>query len=286
MDPLPPLSPAQAKQRYLESKLRTDAFLRDPHAKIQQLQTEMNDVKARATERLEKEVYNKPYWRRLIDPLKRKQHSVINLLAGTMAYILAHQLHLKRKAYQEAVSELEEEREKTQKLRALLQSLLDENCIHELEQAAEVAAADGKDVSNSTATTNGIFGWWSTSSPSSSSPRQNTTSDTGYGDDGRPSVRAALLSVLESRIGDEGLDDETRKQKALNKIWEENKEQLKKKPTASEELDDELALVLSPLILGDNEMTDKVQGDLGADVATPEVYVPPSKGKPRRVFDM
>ena len=143
-EPLPPLppspSPVAAKQMYLESKKRTEQFLQDPQKKILELQKEMDQVK----DRLDKEVYNKSAWRRLTDPLKHKQHSVINMLAATFAYILAYQLHLKRQANQKLEKQLGEYQEELERTHDLLRSLLERQFVRELAQVAVEELTPGR----------------------------------------------------------------------------------------------------------------------------------------------
>ena len=97
-DPLPPrsdgtkvqsLSPVEAKRRYIESQA-TKEFLMNPKESIVKLQHEMNQTKLK----LHKEI-DKPLWTRIVNRVKTRQHSVINLLMASLAYLLAHRLDLK-----------------------------------------------------------------------------------------------------------------------------------------------------------------------------------------------
>ncbi|KAG7374649.1 hypothetical protein IV203_013744 [Nitzschia inconspicua] len=220
-----PLDPLKAKQRYLESKKRTEEFLQDPQKKITQLQTEMNQVK----ERLDKEVYNKSAWRRLTDPLRRKQHSLINMIAATFAYVLAFQLHLKRQANQKLQEELEEQAQTTVALKKLLRSLLEDGYLQEMAEAASDEMA--MILSN---TRSSVWPWSSTEQSSSQqlSPEQVET------------IVQILRSKLEERIGDEGLDDDAKKEINIERIWKENQEKLESDDNGDDNMSDLIALAL------------------------------------------
>jgi len=236
-----------------------------------QLQKELDEVKFQAVQKLEREVYNKTVWQRLTDPIRRKQHSFINMVCATFAYILAYNLHLKSTAHKEALAETEEQTTKTRALQTLLRSLVCQQTIQEIVDrtvllhhhqqqkkkdrddscGGGVVVVDddddalknknknntgNKNADDASAVTKLFRGWFGTSSSSS-----RTKDDTGVGrsspspaDSSTPPTSVvvdrddfvqALKSVLEEKIGDEGLDDETKKQKTIQKIWKDNKEQ-------------------------------------------------------------
>jgi len=216
-----------------------------------QLQKELDEVKVQALQKLEREVYNKTVWQRLTDPIRRKQHSFINMVCATFAYILAYNLHLKSKAHKEAVADAEEQTAKTQELQSLLRSLVEDKTIQEIADKT-LLLIDRKDNNNdddsggfvddadalkktNTADANPklSWGWFNISSSSrtkdvtgvgrSSSAANSTPPPTVIVD--RDNLVQTLKSVLEEKIGDEGLDDETKKQKTIQKIWKDNKEQ-------------------------------------------------------------
>ncbi|KAG7349191.1 hypothetical protein IV203_011788 [Nitzschia inconspicua] len=220
-----PLDPLKAKQRYLESKRRTEEFLQDPQKKITQLQTEMNQVK----ERLDKEVYNKSVWRRLTDPLRRKQHSLINMIAATFAYVLAFQLHLKRQANQKLQEELEEQAQTTVALKKLLRSLLEDGYLQEMAEAASDEMAMIRSNTRSS-----VWPWSSTEQSSSSASQQLSPEQ----------VVQILRSKLEERIGDEGLDDDAKKERNIERIWKENQEKLESDDNGDDNMSDLIALAL------------------------------------------
>jgi hypothetical protein len=203
-----PSSPVEAKRQYLESKKRTEEFLQDPQKKITQLHSEIDQVR----ETLEKQVYNKTVWQRLTDPLKRKQHSLINMIAATFAYILAYQLHLKRLANQKLRDESEERERRQRDLKRLLRSLLEEDYVRGMAEAAAEELADG-------GTTTGWPGWpWSAPPPAE---RPSTLSRSRM-----DALTRVLRQKLEERIGDEGMDDDTKKERGIERIWKQNQQKL------------------------------------------------------------
>jgi hypothetical protein len=212
--PLPPRassstnpSPANAKKEYLEVKKRTDEFLKDPQANLKRIQADMDKTK----EQLLK-VHDKPIWRRIVDRFKAKQHAVINLLAASMAYILAHRLHLKMKDNEELSLEVEREKANNAELRSLLRSLTTEEFSETVaSRATQQTSASARSESAETASS-----WWSSSSgrasSSASSPPPNNA------------LAASLRQALEAKIGDEGLEDADRKKKNIREIWVENEQ--------------------------------------------------------------
>jgi hypothetical protein len=72
---LPP-SPAKAKQLYLKSQ---KGLVFHPQAKIVQMNKELDIVREWAAAKLDKDI-NKSVYRKLMDPLQRYKHSVINLV--------------------------------------------------------------------------------------------------------------------------------------------------------------------------------------------------------------
>lgn len=201
----PKLSPAQAKKEYLEAQKRTDAFLKDPKASIARLQADMDMAKEKLLR-----VHDKPIWRRIVDRFKAKQHGVINLLAASMAYILAHRLHLKMKANDELQEQVDLEKTKNSELRSLLRLLSSEEFASDVVSQAttEVASTETKSSSwlNNPTKQQG-------SSSSSSLPQKDA-------------LVTSLRQTLEARIGDEGLEDADRKQKKIQDIWEENEQRI------------------------------------------------------------
>ena len=134
---LPPLpassSPAKAKERYLESKNATDKYL-DPHAKIQQLNRELEIVRENAAAKLDKEL-NKSLYRKLVDPIKRHKHAAINVGAVTLAYLLAHNLFVASKKGKEARAELNESEKRHEDIRKILEALLQDSTLKEIGSA-------------------------------------------------------------------------------------------------------------------------------------------------------
>jgi hypothetical protein len=311
----PKLSPAQAKQQYLESQRRTEEFLKDPQGKMTQLQHELDEIKAKALEKLEREVYNKPLWQRWTDRIKRKQHSFINMVAATLAYVLAYNLHLKSKAHKEAIRQLDEEREKIHELQLCLRSLTDEETINEIatksmDLAAGIMSSDGSHGRRVTTVDNlSRWGWWrgspttqTTSSSSSSATTAGINDDENNNNTGKERLMAALQSVLDDRIGDLGLDDKSQKEKNMQKIWKNNEEQLEQSKSQSqlqqsavrnegeekEVGDEDDILALPNKILLPSSPTEQQQQYQEITEGDPEGSTPTAaaRRKPRRVLDM
>jgi len=223
--PLPPRassstnpSPAKAKKEYLEAKKRTDAFLKDPQANLKRIQADMDKTK----EKLLK-VHDKPIWRRIADRFKAKQHAVINLLAASMAYILAHRLHLKMKANDELSQEVEREKAKNAELRSLLRSLTTEEFSEAVasratQQNSALTKPDSVEISSS---------WWSSSSSGKASSSASSSSSSPPSPP-KNTLAAFLRQALEAKIGDEGLEDDDRKKKNIREIWVENEQKKEK----------------------------------------------------------
>ena len=201
--PLPPkpnnakVSPAKAKKEYLEAQKKTEEFLKDPQAELRRIQADMDKTKEKLLR-----VHDKPIWKRVFDRFKAKQHAVINLLAASMAYILAHQLHLKIKANEGLQQEVEDEQAKNSELRKLLRSVQTEAFAQSVVQQATTSTPETSPASSSS--------WFrSKSLDESALPESNALS-------------TALRQALEAKIGDEGLEDEDRKKKNIRDIWQEN----------------------------------------------------------------
>ena len=196
------LSPAQAKKEYLEAQKRTGEFLKDPKKSIARLQADMDRTKEKLLR-----VHDKPIWRRIVDRFKAKQHGVINLLAASMAYILAHRLHLKMKANEELLEQVDLEKTKNSELRSLLRLLSSEEFAKDV--VLQATTAKTEDASTDTKSS-----WFGSSTSSSSSLPQ------------KEALVTSLRQTLEARIGDEGLEDADRKQKKIQDIWEENEQRI------------------------------------------------------------
>jgi hypothetical protein len=237
-----PLNPVEAKQRYLESKKRTEEFLQDPQKKISQLQSEMNQVK----DKLEKEVYNKSMWRRLTDPLRRKQHSLINMIAATFAYVLAFQLHLKRQANQKLTEELQSHQQTTEKLKQLLRSLLEDEYLQDL---AEAASEEIMTTTNKSANTS--FAWSWTSATTATPTTSTSASERQLSAEQIEAVTLVLRRKLEERIGDEGLDEDAKKERNIERIWKENQQTLDKNKEEGD--NDDVAELLAMALETENE---------------------------------
>jgi flagellar biosynthesis regulator FlaF len=213
--PKHPIDPVKAKQRYLESIKRTEEFLKDPQNKMNKLQAEINQVK----ERLDKEVYNKSIWQRLTDPLRRKQHSLINMIAATFAYILAFQLHLKRQANQQLTEEIQTQEETVKNLNTLLRSLLDDEFIQDM---ATTLAYENIIMMTENNRKDGPWLWRSVRMFKPAPTERDGLSPTQI-----DTMAQILRNKLEERIGDEGLDEHAKKERGMERIWKENQQALK-----------------------------------------------------------
>ncbi|CAJ1948737.1 unnamed protein product [Cylindrotheca closterium] len=133
LSPLPSSSPAQAKQQYLKSKQATDRYL-DPQQQILQMNREMELVRNKHATKLEKEL-KKSIYRRLVDPLVKHKHSIYNVFAMTIAYVLAHNLYVTSKKEKECRSELLQNQEENTELKQIIDSLLDETILKDISSA-------------------------------------------------------------------------------------------------------------------------------------------------------
>jgi flagellar biosynthesis regulator FlaF len=208
-----PINPVKAKQRYLESKQRTEEFLKDPQKKMNQLQAEINQVK----ERLDKQVYNKSVWQRLTDPLKRKQHSLINMIAAVFAYILAFQLHLKRQANQKLTEEINAQENKVQNLKDLLRSLLDDDYLQDM---ATAVASEKVFMMTGSNRKESPWYYWGSFKATAATERDSLSHAQ------MDAMVQILRSKLEKRIGDDGLDEHAKKERDIERIWKENKQKI------------------------------------------------------------
>jgi len=225
------LSPAEAKKEYIEARKRAGDFLNDPKANIARLQAEMDKTK----EKLAK-VHDKPIYRRIIDRFKAKQHAVINLLAASMAYILAHRLHLKMKDNEELLAKLEAEQQKTSELRQLLRTLSTQDFAREV--VAQATNSTTNTTTNSIDTKAEKSSLWFSRGPSLSSlPRPEA-------------LTTSLRQALEAKIGDEGLEDADRTKKGIQDVWQENEERIEK-------TDDDLA-ALAVVLAGEGSKDDQL----------------------------
>ena len=205
--PLPPkpnskakVSPAQAKKDYLEAQKKTEEFLKDPQAELRRIQAEMDRTKEKLLR-----VHDKPLWKRVFDRFKAKQHAVINLLAASMAYILAYQLHLKIKANDGLQQQVEDEQAKSSELRKLLRSVQTEDFAQSVVQQATTITPEPSPAPSS----------WFGSQPQDKAALLESNA-----------LITALRQALEAKIGDEGLEDEDRKKKNIRDIWQENEEKI------------------------------------------------------------
>lgn len=114
LSPLPS-SPTQAKKQYLKSKEATDRYL-DPQQKIVQMNRELEIIRDKHATKLEKEL-EKSIYRRLVDPLVMHKHSLYNVMAMTIAYILAHNLYVTSKKEKECRADLMQTLEENAKLK-------------------------------------------------------------------------------------------------------------------------------------------------------------------------
>ena len=251
------LSPAKAKQQYIESQKRAGEFLKNPKASILRLQKEIDDTKSKLHQELDKSM-----WKRLTERLKTRQHSIINLLVATFAYILAHRLHLKMKANTELQKELTIEREQNFKLRSILRSITTHAFISDVVSNTIVSTTNdtAEQRSSSSSPLSWLKSWLLFGSKSKSTATSTSTSTLlSEEDDDEESTTKTnqLLFVqtlrlkLEEKIGHEGLEENDKKQKIIEQIWIENeKEKLRslldldleeleepKKPPPQEEID-------------------------------------------------
>jgi hypothetical protein len=274
-------SPVEAKRRYLESKKRTEDFLKDPQRKISQLQSEMDQVR----DKLEREVYHKSVWRRLTDPLKRKQHSLINMIAATFAYILAYQLHLKRQANQKLQAQIDQQQLKVEDLQRLLRSLLDKEYIEDVSKEISDERQSNNRGNNSANRRTVWNGWtWTTSREQGQSSR--ATHECIGVDDDFSVITSILRKRLEERIGDEGLDDESKKQRNIERIWKENEKRLSPPSSKLSPLDNDDDAMKELYALASDDGIGGNENVLLEEVMAENLTSSGGSMKRKRVFDM
>lgn len=229
--PKQPLSSVQAKQQYLKSKdkLGIDReTTNDPMAKMAQLNKELDIVRERAAAKLDKEL-NKSVYRKLTDPLRRYKHSVVNMVAVTLAYILAHNLFLTSQKEKKARAALESSQEETQNLKGTLANLLSESTVQSIasacvEEVARAGPGTRGERERKTSTSTSSSWWWNITS----SQRRRGRLLLGVDDADRLQQRLVevLQQELDQRIGEQAMNEEQRKQKVVQEIWKENQSQV------------------------------------------------------------
>jgi hypothetical protein len=199
-------SPSKAKQEYLRAKEKV-VIVNDPHAKIVQMNQEMELVRERAAAKLDTEL-NKSVYRKLTDPLRRHQHSVINIVAITLAYILAHNWFVTAKREKQIRQECTQAQGKVDELQLLLQSILEEGALQSMAEAC------AEQVQESTSTSSSSW-WW----PTSSIRRSSSTNDDP--NDLQDRLKDVLQTQLEQRIGDKALTQDQLQEKSIQQVWQE-----------------------------------------------------------------
>merc|ERR1712238_90772 len=221
----------RTKQRYIDSQKRAGYFLKDPKASILKLQNEMNHTKSKLLQEIEI-----PIWKRLINRVKTRQHSVINLLMASLAYILAHRLHLKMKATQQLENEIHFERAKNSELRSILRSITTDEFIYDVvvtSTTVEVPLTKGiTNNSGDDKTTHKSLlpSWlwsWSTSTTATLLEEEEDSTATKF--------VHALRMKLQEKIGVEGLEDDDRKRQQIKEIWNKNEKTIESLQSVKEE---------------------------------------------------
>ncbi|KAL3896154.1 MAG: hypothetical protein SGARI_007247, partial [Bacillariaceae sp.] len=143
------------------------------------------------------------------------------MIAASFAYVLAYQLHLKRLANQKLQEELDGQEQKQEELKRLLRSLLEEEFVQDM------AAAAADEIATETETTTGkSWSWASSPNAKSSTPLDQSQTD---------AIAQLLRQKLEERIGDEGLDDEIKKERGIERVWKQNQQQVESDDDDKEE---------------------------------------------------
>jgi hypothetical protein len=232
----------------MESQKATEKYL-NPQEKIQQNFKEIELVREQAVAKLESEL-KKSIYNRLTDPLKNHKHSLYNVLAMTLAYLLAHNLFLTSKKEKEARLQLLESQQMNDDLKLLIESLLQESAVNEM---AENCVRQMNEESNN-GETNPRSSWWKGVVSVTQSDQKTV--------EGK--LRFALRNELEARIGHVSTaSDEERKQQSIEEIMQQNQEKVK-------ELNENPAFLLQQAL----EIAEgKVEGETG-------------NKKQRRVFNM
>mmetsp|Transcript_38210 Transcript_38210/g.92461 ORF Transcript_38210/g.92461 Transcript_38210/m.92461 type:complete len:279 (-) Transcript_38210:45-881(-) len=207
-----PSSPAQAKQQYLKSKQATDRYL-DPQQQILQMNRELELVRNKHAAKLEKEL-KKSIYRRLVDPLVKHKHSLYNIIAMTIAYVLAHNLYVTSKKEKECRSELLQSQEENTKLKQTIDSLLEETtlkdigsaCAMEIEREFEKVGASS------------LSSWLSGSFVSAKSLEESLLRDI---------VANILRHKLSARIGNDEVPEEEGTKLSVEEIMQQNQESMK-----------------------------------------------------------
>jgi hypothetical protein len=239
---LPPLpSPAKAKKKYLETKPPTTP--QDITTKMAQLHKELEVVRSAQTKRLDLAL-NKPWYRKLYDPLKRYKHSVINMAAVTLAYMLAHHLFLSKKRETQSQQELNTMKEEAQELQNLLGTLVNPAQVEQMATKMLETLQEEKqeDIKDSTTTTGTRKGWFSKSSSGRSSSSRRSggflfSSSSNVVGITEERLAQVLQQELEARIGDSHLAPGDRKQKSVEQLLQDNKAHLQASQVLQQELE-------------------------------------------------
>lgn len=215
LGPLPSSpSPTKAKARYLESKNVTDKYL-DPHEKILQLNKEIELVRERAADKLEQEL-KKSVWRKLSDPLVKHKHSLYNVFAMTLAYVLAHNLFVTSKREKEARNELSQSHQENDNMKRILKSVLEESTI------TEIGTACAEEFNNELRlrrSVNASRWWpWIGSTMTQDELKQKALEEL---------FRDVVKKELESRLGDAIASEEDRKRLSIEEIMQQNEENVR-----------------------------------------------------------
>lgn len=216
------------------------APVEEPFAKMERLQNELAEARKASAEKIEKEL-NKSMWYRFTSPIRRYRHSMINVGAVLLAYILAHNLYVNAKQKSLLQNELEVSNQKLQELQTVLQSLLKEETVQKIVQKAVSAEdtqnhdMDEKSYSSSASISSSWFGFGGNRSYRRRR-RHQLGSDDNDDDDISPNAPSSKLSkslerslrqAMEETIGDKAFTDEQLQQKSIQRIWKTQQDTMK-----------------------------------------------------------
>ena len=213
LSPLPSSSsPAQAKSRYLKSAKVNEKYL-SPEEKIMHMNREIEIVREQAAAKLENEL-KKSIWKKLTDPLVKHKHSLYNVLAMTLAYVLAHNLYVTSKKEKECKAELLRSQNENSELKQSINSLLDEATLRDF---GSTCALEIKRRKNEVSTS------WLPSFLSGQFASAQCLDENSL----RDLIARVLREKLSARMGfDEG-EEKRRNRPSVEEIMQQNQEMIK-----------------------------------------------------------
>ncbi|KAL3942774.1 MAG: hypothetical protein SGBAC_003086 [Bacillariaceae sp.] len=174
---------------------------------------ELELVRNKHATKLEKEL-KKSIYRRLVDPLVKHKHSLYNVVAMTIAYVLAHNLYVTSKKEKECRSDLLQSQEENVKLKQSIDSLLDETTLKDIGSACAMEIE--REFANGGVST--LSSWLSGGFVAAKSLEERLL---------RGIVAKVLRHELSARIGIDEVAEEEDSKLSVEEIMHQNQESMK-----------------------------------------------------------